>query len=333
MLGWNDEKGLLHLTRLGTDLKPRGKDVTLPDLDLRGLVAHDDGSVAIMAADLPEKMCVLKVDREGKQLFRTVLIGTKRREEDGAHYLDDNFSFTGRFAASTRVHYAVHFAHMANFGKGGHHQGGFFAVLNDAGTVLHKNTWTVSHSLDQRLVYSHGRGFLTISAGDCFPKGIVYENRNLGMSRVLYPEPEKQEGFGNCAGVVNATLGSFVAIWPNASLTFLTKEGSATLLMYMLIAEDGQELKRAKIVELPTSNDLVVRHAAFDDHLLLAWQEKIGETKLARLHTSGVLMSKPVTVMERLPQNDDLIVFPNGDVGWISAKTGDRQMRLIRARR
>lgn len=329
VLGWNDEKGLLHLTRLGTDLKPRGKDITLPDLDLRGLVVHDDGSVAIMAADLPEKMCILKVDREGKQLFRTVLLGTKGRE-DGAHYLDDNFSFTGRFAASARSHYAAHFAHMANFGKGGHHQGGFYAVLDDTGKVVHRNTWTGSHSLDQRLAYLPGRGFLTVFAGDCFPKGVVYENRSLRLSRVLYPEPEKQEAFGNCAGMVNATLGSFAVTGPNATLTFLTKQGSMTLLIYMLIAEDGQELKRAKVIELPSSNDLVVRHAAFDDHLLLAWQEKVGETKLARLHMSGVLMSKPVTITERLPQNDDLIVFPNGDVGWISAKTGDRQMRLIR---
>ena len=35
------------------------------------------------------------------------------------------------------------------------------------------------------------------------------------------------------------------------------------------------------------------------------------------------------TIKERLPQNDDLVMFPGGDVGWISAKTGDRQLRLI----
>ncbi len=331
VLGWNDEKGALHLTRLGTDLKPHGEDVALDKLDLRGLVAHDDGSVALMAADLPNRMCVLKVDRRGKELFRTVLIGEKGRGE-GGHYLDDHFSFTGRFVSSPSGVYAAHFGHSANFGKGGVHQGGFYAVLNGAGKVQHSNTWTVSHSLDQRLVPLREGGFLTISAGDCYPKGLVFENRELNLSRVLYPEPEKQEKFGNCGGFVNATLGSLVPMKTKVSLTFLTKDGSTTLVMYQLFEEDGRELKRSKLAEMPATDHGVVRHAALGDHLLLAWQEKDGETKLARLHPSGVLMSKPDTIKERLPQNDELFALPNGDVGWISAKTGDRQLRLIRVR-
>jgi hypothetical protein len=113
-------------------------------------------------------------------------------------------------------------------------------------------------------------------------------------------------------------------------LTFLTKEGATSVVMYLLLEEDGRELKRSKVVEFPATDEAVVRHAALGEHLLLAWQEKIGETKLAWLHRSGTLMSKPATVKERLPKNDDLIVFPGGDVGWISAKTGDRQLRLVR---
>jgi hypothetical protein len=212
------------------------------------------------------------------------------------------------------------------------HQGGFYAVLDGAGKVQHGNTWTVSHSMDQRLSAICEGGFATISAGDCYPKGIVFENRELTASRVLYPEPDKQEKFGKCAGFVNATLGSLVPVKTGASLTFLTREGATSLLMYLLFDEDGQELKRSKLAEMPASTECVVRHAALGDHLLLAWQQKAGETTLARLHPSGVLMSKPMTVKERLPQNDDLVMFPGGEVGWISAKTGDRQLRLIRIR-
>jgi hypothetical protein len=103
--------------------------------------------------------------------------------------------------------------------------------------------------------------------------------------------------------------------------------------MYFLLEEDGRELKRSKVVEFPATDEAVVRHAVLGDQLLLAWQEKIGETKLAWLHRSGAPMSKPATVNERLPQNADLITFPNGDVGWISAKTGDQQLRLVRVGR
>jgi hypothetical protein len=88
----------------------------------------------------------------------------------------------------------------------------------------------------------------------------------------------------------------------------------------------------SKVAEMPATADCVVRHAAMGEHLLLAWQQKPRETTLARLHASGVLMSKPATIKERLLQRDDLIAFPGGDVGWISAKTGDRQLRLIRVR-
>jgi hypothetical protein len=131
---------------------------------------------------------------------------------------------------------------------------------------------------------------------------------------------------------LHLTLGSFFVTGQLASLTCLLRDGPAPVVLYMLIEEDGRVLTSAKLFTLPAGDDLVVRHAPFGDHLLLAWQEKIGETKLVRLHPSGRLISPAVLVKERLPQNDDRVLFPGGEVGWISAKTGDRQAKVIRVK-
>ena len=69
-------------------------------------------------------------------------------------------------------------------------QGGYFGSVDFKGKKHLDHGWTVSHSLDQRLIH-HRADFLTLSLGDTFPKGIVFENRTRGRSQVIYPPAER----------------------------------------------------------------------------------------------------------------------------------------------
>lgn len=121
-----------------------------------------------------------------------------------------------------------------------------------------------------------------------------------------------------------------VPVGPNVAVVFLTKDGESQDVVYMLLEEDGRVLRTVKLTDTPKIDEQVVRLAPFGEHLLLAWQESEGVTKLAVIDARGRFRNRPATIKEPLPQNDDLVLFPNGDVGWLVGKTGDRQLRLVR---
>ena len=328
-LGWNDLTGKLHISTLSADLQLMGKDVTIPDVDLRGLVVNADQSMALLAAQLPDRMWAMKLSPQGKLVFRTILVGEKGRG-DGQHFLDDHFSFTGRFAAAGDQ-YAIHFAHSLNTGKGGVHQGGYYGLLDAAGKIISKNEWTVSHSLDQRLLH-HRSCFITLSAGDCYPKGLWFENRTLGVGRIIYPAAEKREAFGNCGGFVNAVLGSMVPIGPDIAISFTTKDGPSREAVYMRLAEDGAVLDTVVLTDTPETEEQVVKLAPFDGQLLLVTRGMEKPTRLALIDHHGNLLTEPLEIDHSVPQNDDLLSLPSGDVGWLNAKDGDVEVRFIRIR-
>src|SRR5262249_9788786 len=140
-----------------------------------------DGSMGLLVAELPLRMLALRLSADGQELSRTVLTGAKGKVLK-ERYLDDLWCFTGRFATSGTDD-AAHFAHVWQTDPTVAHQGGYFAVVDHTGKKLVENAWTVSHSLDQRLLYHRG-SFFTLSLGDVFPKGIHFENRTLGGGRV-----------------------------------------------------------------------------------------------------------------------------------------------------
>lgn len=238
-LGWNDQAKTLHVTRLSSDFQVLGKDVTVAGVDLRGLTLEPDGGVGLMLAQLPNRMWAMKLDDRGRLVYRTLLMGGKGRGAN-QHFLDDNFSFAGR-CASSGAQFAVHFAHSWNTGQSGVHQGGYYGLLDRQGKVVSQEQWTVSHSLDQRLIF-HEDCFLSCSAGDCYPKGISFHNRTLNLGRVIYPDIPSREAFGNCAGTVNAVLGSMIPVGRDVGLTFLTRIAGSQEVIYLLVSGDGTAL-------------------------------------------------------------------------------------------
>jgi hypothetical protein len=327
-IGWTDAGNRAHLTALSAELEPQGKDVITEKVDLRGLTVDRDGRSTLLLANMPNRMWLMHLDAAGKLLWRKCLVGEKGREAD-QHFLDEHFSFTGRLAAAGN-HVAAHFAHSWNTGKSGTHQGGYFAIVERGGRVVQEDQWTVSHSLDQRLLF-HGGCWFTFSAGDCFPKGLYLQNRTLGFGRVVYPEPAEREAFGNCGGFANAHLGNLVPLAADLAATFITKRDGSPKLYFLRLAPDCTVVSEKHLADMPADEQIqVVKIAPYGECLLVAWREAEAETKLAIVDSDGRFSGEPQSVAHSLPVHDDLIVLPGGDVAWLTAKNGESAVRLVR---
>jgi hypothetical protein len=326
-LGWTDTKGNAHVTPLTPDFKLAGNDLVLANLDLRGLVVHDDGAVGVMAAELPLKMCVLRLSPAGQEEFRTVLTGAKGTALK-ERYLDNLWCFSGQLAASANQ-YAAHFAHVWQTDPNVAHQGGYYGQVDFQGKVVKENGWTVSHSLDQRVLH-HQNAFVTLSLGDTFPRGIYFENRTTGKNLLSYP-PEGQKATFDPRGAMQ--LGSLVPAGDNVAAAFVTQHGETKVLTYQLLSLDAKLLTSVKVSELPKTAPHVVRLAPYGGNLLLARQDGQESSKLVVFDHQGRILDQPTTVPEPLPDNDELVALPGGDVGWVLATHGERTVRLIRVKK
>lgn len=320
-LGWTDTNGTAHITTLDSNLHIVGTEITLPGLDLRGLVAHDDGFVGVMAARNSYQMVVLRLDPDGNQVFETILTGVNPDPTQGTH-LDTLWTYRGRFI-TTGTEYAVHFAHIQEQG----HQGGYYATLDFTGKKLKVNSWTVSHSLDQRLLYHRGQ-FFSMSVGDVYPKGFHFENRTLGRGKVIYPAKDQIAGWSP----ENANLGGMVSAGKNIGVVVASKQGGNKELFYLLLDTEGRILKTVRLTRTPTLNESTARLVPYGKNLLLAWQVSATQTKVAVINYNGKFLRGPVLVNQPLPGNDEIVAFPNGDIGWLVAKHAQATMNLVRIR-
>ena len=66
---------------------------------------------------------------------------------------------------------------------------------------------------DQGILVHRGN-FLTVSVGDTFPKGLHFENRSLGMGRVIYPDPDRKKDYD----ADSTHLGSMASVGGNVGL-------------------------------------------------------------------------------------------------------------------
>lgn len=88
-----------------------------------------------------------------------------------------------------------------------------------------------------------------------------------------------------------------------------------------------------KLREAPTMRQTAVKLANYGPNLLLIWTETETRTRLALMDRAGRLLGEPALVEESLPRDNDLIAFPNGDVGWLTTTDGATQLKLVRVSR
>jgi hypothetical protein len=284
----------------------------------------DDGTIIAVVFQPPCEMDVLGLNSAGRILFTTPLTGEKGNGP-GTHFASKWFSYAK--LVSSGKEFAVHFAHEMHSKGGAKHQGGYFARLDGKGNKLQENHWTVSHSLDQALLYHRGDWF-TASVGDAHPIGIPFINRSQKKARsLIYPPQAQRDGFHPKM----THLGSMVGVGEDVALAFVTRVSDTWQAYYSVMDHTGEVKRLVNILDkIPPTTHAGVNLARFGSDLLLLWTETDTTTRYVSIDSAGRFLGQPTLVELPIGRRNDLVYFSNGDVGWLAATRGTSEVKLVR---
>lgn len=311
----------VHLTPISAGLTRLGPDVTLAGESVRGFVAHDDGSMALLVKR-GTGMFIVKLNPNGTPAFETAIVNDTP-EVEGSRWVD-GWGHEGRLLFTGSV-YVAYFGHTKHFGSIGKHQGDLLISLS-ATTGAQTGgpagwDWGCSHSLDVRLAWD-GTTIAPMCLSDCYrSKGVL-----LNDNDVLQNEPS-----GNCAGSSGGQLGGLASLGSGGfGLTFATLEGRPNRDVGF-IAINAQGTKSPVVWLTSGTGDESAPHLARygTSQLLASWREG-ADSKLAVLSASGAVLEGPVTASVGLADRDDFSRWPSGDVGW--AEGAGASLRVSRVR-
>lgn len=314
---------MVHVTPVSASLQRLGVDLTIPGESVRGFVAHDDGTVALLVVR-GTSMVLTKLRADGTVLFAAPVVNDPPAEVEGKRWVD-GWGHDGRLVF-TGQHYVAYFGHTKHFGAIGKHQGDLLISL-DPTTGMPAGgpagwDWGCSHSLDLRLAWD-GASIAPVCLSDCYRVKAVM----LNNSEILQSEPS-----GNCAGSSDGQLGGLAVLGAGGfAFTFATREGRASRDVGF-IALDAQLRKSATVWLTSAAGDESTPHLARygAQHLLASWREG-ADSKLAVVSAAGVIVEGPVTAPVGLAERDDFGRWPGGDVGWAEGAGGSLRVSRVRA--
>ena len=315
--------GVVHVTSVSAALQRLGPDVTLAGESVRGFVAHEDGTLALLVVR-GTGMFIVKLRADGSVIFEVAVVNDPPSETQGARWVD-GWGHEGRLLFTGQV-YMAYFGHTKHWGSIGKHQGDLLIAL-DAATGQPTSgpagwAWGCSHSLDVRLAWD-GTTIAPMCLSDCYRAKAVM----LNDSDVLQDEPS-----GNCGGSSQGELGGLVAMGAGGfGLTFSTREGR-TNRDVGFIAIDSQQRKSPVVWLTGGAGDESASHLARygADRLLASWKEG-ADSKLAVLSAAGAVVEGPVTAPVRVADRDDFTRWPSGDVGWAEGAGNALHVTRVRA--
>jgi hypothetical protein len=295
-------------------------------MELRGLGINDDGTILTLMYLPPHQIAAIGLTPTGREVFRTILSGANGRGPGKVHA--QKWLLANGELATSGKEFAVHFGHFLDT-KGPTHQGGCFARLDEKGNKLQYNGWTVSHSLDQALLYQ-GEQWLTTSVGDVFPKGIPFIHRSQKKSRsLLYPPPDQKASFQPKA----TRIGNMVAVGEDAGVIFATRVAESWQAYYVVADRQGEVKRFVKLLDGMGAKHARAYLAPYGPNLLLIWTDSDTTTRYAPIDHTGRLLGQSTLVDAPLGMRNDLARFANGDVGWLTAIRGASEVTLVRLRR
>jgi hypothetical protein len=313
-LGWtgSDGSGRVSLLSGGTV----ASTFVYTGEEVRGLVAHDDGSFALLLRRAATNTIRLtRRSAADAQTFSTALpLGSNLAQMNTG---DARLAYgDGRYAA----YFAVH---------GGGHEGDQLAYVGSAGNLLGGGWgWGCSHQLAGLVGYHPGMNvFSALCLSDCYAsKGILYNN-----SRNLFPIDAGCNGttwgqFGQLAAGDSTWKLAFVAQnrpgYPAQGVGLLSFTSSAAVapVLTWLTATDGANERDPVLARIGSGAP---------ERFLAGWRNG-NNFQLGIVNASGAFESAAETVpgIAWGNRDDSLRSAPAGKVAWVSAQAGSRTLKL-----
>ena len=293
---------------------------TFSDRKVRGLVAHEDGTYAVLLKD-GVTLFLSERSSDGSQLWITNL--NSETADDSSSTGDHRLAYGGGL-------YAAYWSVLNMAG----HDGDQLSYVNDSG-IIQSGGWDFgcSHSMAQLLGYHPGdQEFAAFCSSDCYPDP---PGLKLDYSTTI------QAADSDCQGLVSLQLGQMAASgtgWKvlfNAQDTaeseaygigFATAGGSATTSVVWLTDTDGSTERDPVMARLGTQPP---------ELYLVGWRSSTdGAFHIGRINAAGTFLEGPQQMTASGPgwnqRDDSLTAAPVNSVVWIEGSAQSTTLRLYR---
>ena len=319
LVGWTDSSGDGHVSVVSSSAAVTATH-DFPDRKLRGLVAHADGTFAVLLKQGVD-LYLSKRAGGGAALWTTYL--NSDSAEDSSPLGDHRLAYGGgRYAA----YWAVH--------SYSGHEGDQLRYVNDAGAIVSGGwTWGCSHSMAELVGYHpQDLTFTNFCSTDCYPDP---PGLKMNYSTTIFT------GDGNCSGGVSLQLGQMAAAetgWkvvfsavdsadePAYGIGLATAGGSAARTVVWLTDTDGSQERDPVIARLGTQ---------LPERYLVGWKTiSDGAFHVGVIGASGAFLEGPEQLTAPAPgwgmRDDSFRSLAGGSVAWLEGSSGSSTLKLHR---
>ncbi len=322
-IAWSDSNRGVHLTTVDADDQRIGHDIELNGDEVRGLVAHEDGSTAMMVVS-GKVLSFVKLDADGEQVIRKDYLGLQSETTIGSKWVDD-WGHEARLVWAEGK-YGLYSGHTQYFGAQGKHQGDLFWFFDANGERIDVPRqgwdWGCSHSLDLRLAHN-GVRFGPACLSDAYPQpGFHFNHREIEIRR----EPS-----GDGSGGSDARLGGWVPLDDGFLMSFASPEGrSSTDVGILKVYNDATKDPAVWLTNTANLTEDAPHLARYgQDEFLASWMVNTNHL-IATVDEEGTLLDGPAVIDARIGARDDFQTMPDGDVAWAWAWDDLSELKVVR---
>jgi hypothetical protein len=327
MVGWTDAAMNGHVSIIGTTLQTT---YDFPAEPVRGLVAHSDGSFAVLlwnrggAGYQDDFTRLSKRNATGAQVWSTTVTTSEYTPNPAQFNIGDS-----RLAYANGVYGAYLSVHSSSG-----HEGDRYQRVNDSGTILSGGwAWGLSHSMAGVIASHPENGALhTAGVSDCYPTKALLLDENTSLFAAD----------ADCAGKVSVQLGQMAAaagaMWlvamdaidrpgyPGLGVGVARVGPGRTPSLVWLTNTTGADERDPVIARIGTS--------VASNRFLVGWRlASDGSARVAVIDSNVVVRSGPEIVSPSInwgARDDSYRTRPDGSVSWVQGDAGSRTLRLYR---
>lgn len=322
LVGWTDASGNGHVSVVsGSTITTTH---TFSNRRVRGLVAHGDGTFAVLLKD-GAILYLSKRAANGSQIWIANL--NYSLTEDSSPLGDHRLAYgNGLYAA----YWAVH--GVDGWVEG--HEGDQLQYVNDSGVLQGGGwTWGCSHSMAELVGFHTGdRTFTNFCSTDCYP-----DPPGLKMNH----STNIQTGAGDCRGGVSLQLGQMAQAESGWKVVFNAENPDPTVNSGVGLATTGGGATTS-VVWLTDTNgryesDPVLARIGqqVPPHYLVGWRTvNDGALHIGLINSAGGFLEGPETMASTGPgwgvRDDSFTSTPDGGVVWLQGNAGSSTLKLHR---
>jgi hypothetical protein len=327
MLGWTDASMNGHVSILGSTVQATFDFPTEP---VRGMVAHSDGSFAVLLLNragsgyADDFMRLSKRSASGVQVWTATLSTADYTPNPALFNIGDS-----RLAYAAGVYGAYFSVHSS-----GGHEGDRYQRVSDTGAILSGGWgWGLSHSMSGVIAGHPENGTLhTVGSSDCYPSKALLFDKNTSLFAAD----------ADCAGKVSVQLGQMAAArgaawlvamdgvdrpgFPARGVGVVRVRPGGTPTLVWLTSTDGSNERDPVIARIGTSLG--------SNRFLVGWRQlSDGSARVAVMDTSLRVLSGPEVVTPAVTwgaRDDSYRTRPDGSISWVEGASGSRTLRLHR---